>query len=980
MAADTKLIEVTGGGLTAQVPDVSVTSSTVTPEITADVAAPLIDSPDTKEKLLEVVVTGLGEENIPDARLFKFLSDKFKLQEAVVRQVFKNLNDLTSTDDQARKLLQKVLSDATTNSDVFNRVWVALRSFTESTSNTELVQKDFAKAILDLANAPDLLTTSVGKYLLDVTALANLSYAVMLVGKDLQDQTIGFQDVLSTIVDFNRTFEDTAFTTDDFYGAANIDDDQIATVFKVLLNWVTPQETFSVDLDRPDITDQSTVSEQAELLVELPKFDQVSKSDLQFSTIAPNKLDQVSNTEQQVFVVTKPDLQDQALALEQASVSSTKPVFDQTTNADAVSNTVGQTSQESTTTSELYNFDVSKADRFDTATALEQAELSVTTTLVPDSFSVGELILNKLIGINVNEIDYFLEDYTFDSTNYTFKAVHATDTITQVTVSKDLVDLVDATDDFYGAANIDDDQIAAFDKVLVDYVGFYEAFDRVVAYIRLFAETATALEQVELTAQKALSNQTANSELFTVLTEKSVLDQALLAESQVFEAEQTSFDQATLSEQALLDLVLPKTDTVSNSDTVATFYQAVRQFNELTNSSVQVEKLLETVYSDLGTLSDALLQTVEKILADQTANTEQLAFDFFAEHSDLVDATDDFYGAANIDDDQIAAFDKVLADYATNSETVVTVAEFYRTFLEAFVVADQAVLDFVKQLTELAVITEVVALDFGTSRQETVAALDTPVLDFDTSRQELVQQTDLFTQSIEPNKFEVTTTSDTTVYDIGQQKLETALTSEVVAADVLTDRSDIATIIETFISEFVAYRDFYETVTQTDVVDLHPNKSALETFQLSDAQVFGINSRIADTTATSEVVGKDSTTEFTDLVDATDDFAGAATIGDDQYAEFQKSINDYAAGSEVFSTLTNFLRSVNESQVLSEVFAAATDKALSDINNSSDTVNLLTQPSKLDAVATFQLISLTLQSYFSEDYAQLGYTGETYTY
>lgn len=116
------------------------------------------------------------------------------------------------------------------------------------------------------------------------------------------------------------------------------------------------------------------------------------------------------------------------------------------------------------------------------------------------------------------------------------------------------------------------------------------------------------------------------------------------------------------------------------------------------------------------------------------------------------------------------------------------------------------------------------------------------------------------------------------------------------------------------------------------------------------------------------------------MVDATDDFYGLANIDDDQYVSFQKSVSDYATNQEVFSTLTTFLRSVNESQYLSERFAAVVNKAISDITNSSDTVTLLTAPNKLESVSTSQTISLTLQSYFSQDYVELGYTGETYTY
>ena len=982
MATDTTIIDVTGGGLTTGVPDVSVNTNTSTPTVAGNVVTPTLDPAGSNEHLIKVQVTGLGEENVPDPRLFKFLSDKFGLQEQKLFHVFKNLSDLSTTQEQVSKLLQKVLADITSNSDVFDRVWTAYRTYTDSTTNAELLQKDFAKALADVANAPDLLRTDVGKYLADVTALANLSYAVILVGKTLQDQTIGFTDVLSRVVEFNRTFEDTAFMTDDFYGAANIDDDQYAQVFKVVLEWVTPQERFAVDLDRPDVQDQSTILEQAYLEPQLPKFETVVGSDIDSKLTELSKLDQTSNSEVQFFDVAKPDRLDEVVALEQASIDLVRPdITDQVSNSDLQTADIGQTSTDQfNTQNEQYSFDIDKPDREDIATTVETVAKDVTTFASDDSVSIAELLLNKLIGLNINEIDYFLEDYIFDVTDYTFKAVHATDRITQIIVAKQFEDLVDATDDFYGAANIDDDQIATVDKVVADYVSFSDAFDRLVEYIRLFTETATALEQIELAPQKVVGDQTTNSEVFDQDVHKVANETINTPEVQSFVVEQISADTSISVDEAALHTTTPKTDVVENSDTVVTFYEAVRIFTELTQTTELIEQLIERVSSDQSTFSDLVTQTVAKVLEDQTTNSEQLAFDFSAEYSDLVDATDDFYGAANVDDDQIAAFDKVVADYATNSDIVITVAEFYRTFLETAYNTDLATLDFAKSVLDAVAITEVFAVDFSTARTETATISETVSSDFDTSRTETVTQTDLFTQSIEPAKYETVSTAEDVNYDTSLEKLETANTLETVAADTTTERTEIASILELFTSEWTVLRDFTETVQQTDLVDLHTAKPVIETVSTSELQVFDTTKRPLDVATTSETVGKDASTEFSDLVDATDDFYGAANIDDDQIAVIDKVLADYATNTDVVTTLTDFLRSVNENQILSEVFAAATDKALSDITNSSDTVTLLTAPAKLESVTTSQTISLTLQSYFSQDYVELGYTGETYTY
>ena len=929
---------------------------------------------------VDVIIQGMGEENIPDPRLFKFLSDAFGLSEQKVIDVYKSLSHLSSTQDQVSKLLQKVLSDITTNSDVFDRVWTAYRTYTDSTSNSELFEKDFAKVLADVANAPDLLQSDIGKYLADITALANLSYAVILVGKTLEDQTIGFSDVLSRIVDFNRTFEDSVFMTDDFYGAANIDDDEYADVYKVVLEWISLPETFAVDVDKPDVADQATLLEQAYLEPQIPKYDSVALSDVRTSAVELDKQDLTTTAEQQQFDTQKP-LSHEAIASEQASIDSAKPVFDSFSNQDVAAIDADQVSlDEANSQNEQYSFDVDKPDLEDVGIVAEQVEKDVITPVTDDALSISELLLTKLIGLNINEIDYFLEDYVFDVTDYTFKAVHARDQITQVAVAKEFSELVDATDDFYGETNVDDDQVATVDKVVADYVSFADAFDRLVSYIRLFTETATLLEQVDISTQKALLDQTANSEIVELDAHKVAADVATTAEVKSFVVEQTSQENVVSAEQAYLDVSIPKTDAVTNSDQVITFFEAVRIFTELTQTTERVEQLVERVSSDQGTFSDLVTQTVGKLLLDATSNSEQLSFDFLAEYSDLVDATDDFYGAANIDDDQIALFDKVLADYATTYEEVVTVAEFYRTFLEVAASIDQATLHFAKSVLETVATSEVVAIAFETARQEIAVISETVAASFSTSRSETVTQAELFTQSIEPAKYETVNTSELTTADLALQKLETAATSEQVATDVSVLHTDISSILESFISQFEAYRTFIETVQQTDLFTQSIEPAKYESVSTSELQTLDTNKRPLDVATTQEVVAKDATTEFSELVDATDDFYGAATVGDDEYADFQKSVSDYATNTDTVTTVTTFLRSVSESQYLSEVFAAATDKALSDITNSSDTVILLAAPAKVETVATLQTISLTLQSYFSQDYAELGYTGETYTY
>ena len=956
--ADTKQILLTGVPYTAQVqtptvvgtdPTSGINSSTANTTYTTQVTTPTLIGTDSTiqvtsnlptelpvagqvtDTAIEFIATNLGEDSVPDPRLFKFLSDEFGLSEQTLKSVFKNLSDLATTEEQVRKLLQKVLADATTNSDVFNRVWTVFRTHSDSTVNSELLEKDFQKVLADLSNSSDLLQTDVGKYLADITALANLSFAVILVGKTLQDQTIGFSDVLTRIVDFNRNFSDTTFTTDDFFGEANIDDDQIAQVFKVVMDWISLPETFAVDVTKPDVLDQAAVSEQASLSPQLPKFDQFVSSDLQTSAVGLAKTEQISNSEQQSFLVDKPGVIDQVAASEQQAFNVNKPdLQDQFTKSDVVANTVGKArSDQFSAQNELYNFDVDKPDLLDQATTVEQVAKAMSVPGNFDQLSISELLLTKLIGININEIDYFLEDYIFDITDYTFKAVHARDQITELAVNKEFNELVDATDDFYGAANIDDDQIATFGKVVLERITFAEAFERLVSYIRLFTDTAQMLEEVKLVIRPRLADQTSNSDSLTFRPNKRILDQAQTGEIRSFDLDRPDVqDQATTNERAAFSVTTSRTDLVINTDQFSKFYQAVRIFSEITQTTDRVEQLVERVSLEQIAFTELVTQVVEKLLLDQATTSEQQAFDFSASYSELVDATDDFFGAANIDDDQTAVVNKVVVDYATNSEVITTVADFNRAFLETAANTDLATLNFAKSIVEIIVTTsEIVAVNFATSREDVANILESKAISFETSRTETVLQADLFTQSIEPNKYETVSVSENTNYSVGLQKLETIVTTETAASDITTSKLEIASILENFVREWTAFRSFTETVVQTDQAVLATNKPVTETVIASEASTATVNKQQLETVALTETTNKDVSTEFSELVDATDDFYGAANIDDDQVAAIDKLVSDHVANADVFDRLVNYLRIFSELQSLSDFTTVVVDKA-----------------------------------------------------
>jgi len=117
-----------------------------------------------------------------------------------------------------------------------------------------------------------------------------------------------------------------------------------------------------------------------------------------------------------------------------------------------------------------------------------------------------------------------------------------------------------------------------------------------------------------------------------------------------------------------------------------------------------------------------------------------------------------------------------------------------------------------------------------------------------------------------------------------------------------------------------------------------------------------------------------------DLFGSTDDFYGLANVDDDQTARIDKVVIDYSILTELFSRIATFIRSFTDVASISEEFRNSISKIFSDQINRSDIVTKLYAKVSTETVSSSQTLSINIQSYFQQDYVELGYTGQTYTY
>ena len=333
-------------------------------------------------------------------------------------------------------------------------------------------------------------------------------------------------------------------------------------------------------------------------------------------------------------------------------------------------------------------------------------------------------------------------------------------------------------------------------------------------------------------------------------------------------------------------------DSATISEVVSRVAQYYRTYTDATANAEQLQKTIAKVLADATTNSEVLSQLVDKTAQDTTTTSEQKVFQADKVLEDWVDATDDILGEANIDDDQYADVGKTLSDYATTSDQFDRTATFDRQFADT---------DTTTDLAQFAV--DVSKLDTATTTEQRILAVDKTAQDQATTAEQAY---------LNPNKAaqETTTTSETTQFAADVNKVDQATTSETANKDIFPVAADQAVTAETFDRTV----DFNRTVTDATTNAEQAQKSIesvlADTTTTSDLTTQLVDKAAQDTAVTSEQQVFQADKILEDSVDATDDVLGEANVDDDQYAQVDKTLADYATTSEQFDRTVDFNRTL----------------------------------------------------------------------
>ena len=625
--------------------------------------------------------------------------------------------------------------------------------------------------------------------------------------------------------------------------------------------------------------------------------------------------------------------------------------------------------------------------------------------------------------------------------------------VTQVDYNRIFTDFVDATDDFFGNANVDDDQVARVNKVVVEYIPTFDPIE--FSATKILADTAQAQDtsditstkvfldsfvksdEVRIAAEKVLVDRTyiisdiisnkivgknftetvektdvvgklinkvpnrypadgdfalADDGMTYIYVDKNILDSNLLVDTKYLQVSKSFLEANTASDTntitttkvaretvvksdvSYVDISKSTTDTVIKSD--ATYLELTKPFFETVVQSDSQTISIGKVVNDIVTMSDLI------IISSLLRKTLE----------DAVDATDDFFGQANVDDDQTARIGKYITDYGTTGETLVFSS--VKSLIDTTQLQNPIAIETTKPFTDSFVKSDVNYIEIGKVSEETLLNTDSAYHDVSKVAEDVTTSADYKAISVDKNLIDIAAISDTTtVFSFGKTPTDTTTTTDNKTAEIGKSITEYSASSDTI--SFDAATKLFDSTLVDNPISLQPIKTLTELNTTTELSYFDTNKTAEDIFSSLDTLSKDTTKpftdtsvntdlatknisvpkyettnisetiqlvssfnrDFTDFVDATDDFFGNANVDDDQIARVGKNPVDYATTADTKQFAIEAVRAdiatsmdtpykrtgksaTTDTAIASDVFAfqKITNRALTEVRNVSDTV------------------------------------------
>lgn len=302
---------------------------------------------------------------------FVRLNDGAVASDLKLIQIGKILADIANSADIVSRSLGKSLIDIRYATDVQTRS--ISKPLADPVTASDLPVKSFSRApIFDSIGKSDVVRLNPQKNLVEI----KYNIEGPATGQNYVDPTYFAQDYsydgFPTKL-FNKSLLDSVDATDDFYGEANVDDDQVVFVNKTVADNAATSEALGKTFNRPGVVDSFAASDLSVRLTSKRPTDTVTFSDASSRSYGKaltdtsnlsdalvrqyfkSFTDSTSSTDARVFSIAK-SLSDSALAADAAAKSITRSLSDSFSSSDSAVRTAGKGLIDTGTTSDSGNF------------------------------------------------------------------------------------------------------------------------------------------------------------------------------------------------------------------------------------------------------------------------------------------------------------------------------------------------------------------------------------------------------------------------------------------------------------------------------------------------------------------------------------------------------------------------------------------------------------------------------------------------
>jgi hypothetical protein len=507
-----KIVQVTAPKITAT--NVVYTPKVVdlpVPKLAVGNSQPVKITTSVENPRLNGIVTNMGEESVPNPYLFKRLNDSYTGTDQIRLRYQQTKFDQALASDLFNRIVdyRRVFQESQITNDSYRAVFVG-KSLITQFDTQEVFAKQLSKPFSDLYTVIDRPSLALGKSLFtQVTYSEELVKVAYL--KASSEIVVSAEDFSRTVA-YNRSFQSIADATDDFYGAANLDDDQIAQVGKTLVNWVASADVRSVTVDKI-LANTALVAEQHAVNFAKPLLTQSN-----VISLTQIRADKALSTNSVLGDTTRYQLG--------------KPLADSTLTAEQHASLLAKILAHPATFSEQKQVYLTKP----LASGVTNTDVAIKTWLAQRQFSDLVASSTQIIFSASKQLQHGLvsteqnQKRTVKSLVTVFGSIDQL--FTQVDYKRSFLDFVASTDDFFGNANVDDDQTARVGKNVLSWLLPTEQHTTDVA--KVLNTTYSALEQARLQPTKVLLSEFGNTDQLFYLAGKLLNSVGVTQESQVF--------------------------------------------------------------------------------------------------------------------------------------------------------------------------------------------------------------------------------------------------------------------------------------------------------------------------------------------------------------------------------------------------------------------------------------------------------------